>query len=147
MRFTVLHILPFVFPGLVFCATVSVPQLSLENLVAQSDQIVEGQVVRAWAAMDAENKFIWTHYEIKVDGVLKGRSQASVVGRQPGGVLNCRYLIGSGSTLYTVGEQVGGFLYRTPIGYLRTANYGEGKFVRSAAWRTQVNRPVTVTGA
>jgi hypothetical protein len=113
------------------CAS-SLPQLSLEALVAQSDTIVAGHVVRTWAAMDSENRFIWTHYEIKVDSTLKGDAQASVVIGEPGGNLKGVSLLVPGSTPYTVGEEVSVFLYRTPIGYLRTTNYGQGKFVISA---------------
>ena len=110
----------------------SLPTLSLEALVAQSDTIVAGHVVRTWTAVDSENKFIWTHYEIKVDSTLKGRAQASVVVSEPGGTLNGMTLLVPGSTPYTVGEEVGVFLYRTPIGYLRTTNYGQGKFAISS---------------
>lgn len=61
----------FLFPVLL-CAA-SPPHLSLESLVAQSATIVEGQVVRAWSAMDSENRFTWTHYE-KPGGTLNGIS-------------------------------------------------------------------------
>src|ERR1700676_5412630 len=115
----------------------SIPRLSVEDLVRQSDTIVAGRVVRTWTAMDSENRFIWTHYEIKVGSTLKGHSQASVVLSEPGGTLNGVTLLVPGSTPYTVGEKVSVFLYRTPIGYLRTTNYGQGKFVISdgMSWR------------
>ena len=136
----------FLFP-LLLCAA-SPPHLSLEALVAQSAAIVEGQVVRAWAAMDSENRFIWTHYEIKVSSTLKGQADASVVIAEPGGTLNGVSLLVPGSTPYTVGEKVSVFLYRTPIGYWRTTNYGQGKFAISndprvhSAFRSQVARIV-----
>jgi hypothetical protein len=113
----------------------SVPQLPLEALVSQSDAIVEGRVVRSWAAMDSENRFIWTHYEIKVGATLKGQAQPSVEIGEPGGTLNGVTLLVPGAAQYTVGEDVGVFLYRTPIGYLRTTNYGQGKFAISADGR------------
>jgi hypothetical protein len=116
----------------------SLPRLSLEDLARQSDTIVAGHVVRTWTAIDSENKFIWTHYEIKVGSTLKGRAQASVVVSEPGGTLNGVTLLVPGSTPYTVGEEVSVFLYRTPIGYLRTTNYGQGKFVIRAGGRNIV---------
>src|SRR5947209_1168176 len=116
----------FFFPLLLGAA--AIPRLSLQALVAQSGAIVEGQVVRSWAAMDSENRFIWTHYEIKVSNTLKGRPKASVVVSEPGGTLNGVSLLVPGSTHYDVGEKVSAFLYRTPIGYWRTTNYGQGKF-------------------
>ena len=136
----------FFFPLLL--AAVPVPQLSLEALVSQSGAIVEGQVVRSWSAMDSENRFIWTHYEIKVTSTLKGRVEASVIVAEPGGTLNGISLRVPGSTHYDVGEKVSAFLYRTPIGYWRTTNYGQGKFVIAAdplvqsAFRSRVSRIV-----
>jgi hypothetical protein len=108
-----------------------IPRLPLEDLVRQSDTIVAGRVIRAWTAMDSENKFIWTHYEIKIATTLKGHAHPSVVISEPGGTLNGVTLLVPGSTPYTIDEEVSVFLYRTPIGYLRTTNYGQGKFVIS----------------
>ncbi len=133
------------FPTLL-CAASSLPRLPLESLIRQSDTIVEGRVVRKWAAMDSENKFIWTHYEIKVKSMLKGKAQPSVEVGEPGGVLNGRSLLVPGGTPYTVGEEVSVFLYRTPIGYLRTTNYGQGKFVVSADARVHANHGIDVGG-
>jgi hypothetical protein len=104
------------------------PRLSIEQLTAQSDAIVSGRVIRTWAAMDSENRFIWTHYEIRVHDTLKGSARSTIVISEPGGVLNGVFLQVSGSTRYADGEEVAVFLYRTPIGYLRTTNYGQGKF-------------------
>ncbi len=125
-----------------------VPQLSLEDLVRHSDTIVEGQVVRTWTAMDSENRFIWTHYEIRVSNRLKGPAQATVEIGEPGGTLNGVTLLVPGATPYNLGEQISVFLYRTPIGYLRTTNYGQGKFILSdnpsrTAFRSRVARIVS----
>jgi hypothetical protein len=135
----------FLFPLLLSAG--SLPQLTLEKLVSQSDTIAAGHVVRAWAAMDSENRFIWTHYEIKVGDVLKGQPQASVVICEPGGTLNGMSLLVPGSTPYIVGEEVSVFLYRTPIGYLRTTNYGQGKFVISADHRVHASHAMNIAGA
>jgi hypothetical protein len=120
----------FLFSALL-CAS-SLPRLTVEELVSQSDTIVAGHVVRSWTAMDPENRFIWTHYEIRVGATLKGQPQPTVVIGEPGGTLNRVTLLVPGAARYTPGEEVGVFLYRTPIGYLRTTNYGQGKFAISA---------------
>jgi hypothetical protein len=52
-----------------------------------------------------------------------------------------------GATRYAVGDEVSVFLYRTPIGYLRTANYGQGKFTISADRRVHANRTMDLAGA
>ena len=103
------------------------PRLSLEELTAQSDAIISGRVVRSWAAMDSENRFIWTHYEIRVRDTVKGAPRSTVLISEPGGILNGVHLQVSGSTKFADGEGVAVFLYRTPIGYMRTTNYGQGK--------------------
>jgi hypothetical protein len=133
----------FLFPVLL-CAS-SLPQLSVEELVSQSDTIVAGRIVRAWAAMDSENRFIWTHYEIKVGATLKGQAQDSVVVAEPGGTLNGVSLLVPSATHYTVGEEISVFLYRTPIGYLRTTNYGQGKFVIAPDHRLHARQPAAGT--
>ena len=113
---------------LAFWAADAPPRLSLEQLAAQSDAIVSGRIVRHWAAMDSENRFIWTHYEISVRDTLKGGHHSTIVISEPGGMLNGIFLQVSGATRYADGEDVAAFLYRTPIGYMRTTNYGQGKF-------------------
>jgi len=133
------------FPALLVSA--GLPVLSLENLASQSDVIVSGRVVRSWAALDPENRFIWTHYEIKVTNILKGPAQASIEIAEPGGALHGVTQIIPGSTSYAAGEQVSIFLYRTPIGYLRTTNYGQGKFLISPDGRVVPNHWINIAGA
>jgi hypothetical protein len=120
--------LPLLLAPLVWAAAADTPPvLSLEELTAQSDAIVSGRVTRTWAGMDPENRFIWTHYEITVRDTLKGPAHATIVISEPGGFLNGVHLQVSGSTHFADGEDVAVFLYRTPIGYMRTTNYGQGK--------------------
>jgi hypothetical protein len=122
------------------------PRLSLDQLTAQSDAIVAGRVTRSWADMDPENRFIWTHYEIQVRDTLKGAPHPTVVISEPGGVLNGLQLQVSGSTRFADGEEVAVFLYRTPIGYMRTTNYGQGKFTLAADGTVHVSRLAHGTG-
>jgi hypothetical protein len=129
------------------CLADSLPRLSLEGLVAQSEVIVAGRIERAWTAMDSENKFLWTHYRIQIRTTLKGAPLSSVVVSEPGGDRDGVTLYVPGATHYAVGDEVSVFLYRTPIGYLRTANYGQGKFTISADRRVHANRAMDLAGA
>jgi hypothetical protein len=131
---------------LLLCAS-SVPRLSVEELAARSDTILRGRVVRAWAAMDSENRFIWTHYELQVTSTLKGQPAGTVEIAEPGGTLNGVTLLAPGATEYAVGEETAVFVYRTPIGYLRTTNYGEGKFTISADGRMHAATGISIAGA
>lgn len=130
-----------------FLSAGSVPRLSLAELVAQSDFILRGRVARAWAAMDSENRFIWTHYQVQVSSTLKGQQGAAIVIGEPGGTLNGMTLRVPGATEYAVGEDVTVFLYRTPIGYLRTTNYGEGKFTISTDGRMHGKTGIEIAAA
>jgi hypothetical protein len=130
-----------------FAGASGVPRLSVEELAAQSDIILRGRVVRSWAAMDSENRFIWTHYELQVSATLKGQPGRTIEIAEPGGALHGVTLQAPGATEYRAGEEVAVFLYRTPIGYLRTTNYGEGKFTISADSRIHARTGIDIAGA
>ena len=125
----------------------TLPQFSVEQLTARSDLIVRGRITRAWAAMDSEDRFVWTHYQLQVSATLKGSARSIVEICEPGGTLHGVSYQMSGSTPYAVGEDVAVFLYRTPIGYLRTTNYGQGKLLVSPDGRVHLNRAFRLAGA
>ena len=125
-----------------------VPRLSFEEVVRQSDQIVTGKVVRSWTAWGPSHEFLWTHYEVQVASVAKGRAAASVTVSEPGGVLDGRAMDVDGAVHYAIGERVVLFLQRTPIGYNRTVGWQQGKYTITgdgrvngealAEWQTRV---------
>jgi len=104
------------------------PRYSLGELTAGSEIIVEGRVTHTWTAWDRKHTFIWTHYEVQTGEVLKGFSAAAITVSEPGGALDGVQQLFSGAIPYTIGEHVVLFLYRTPIGYLRTRGGPQGKF-------------------
>jgi len=105
------------------------PRYTLAGLAANSEVIVEGRVTRTWSAWDSNHKYIWTHYELQVADVLKGAALAAVVVSEPGGALDGIHQLFSGAVPYSIGDHVVLFLYRTPIGYLRTRGGPQGKIV------------------
>jgi hypothetical protein len=109
------------------CAAAVVPRYSVEQLVDTSERVVEGRVVRSWVAWDRARQFIWTHYEIAVSETIKGAPAPTVTVSEPGGALDGRTLVIPGVPQYTPGEEVVLFLHRTPIGYLRTNGYEQGR--------------------
>src|ERR1035437_99747 len=113
--------------GALVCGATIVPRLSLEEMVAHSDVIVSGWVVRTWAAWDGQHRFIWTHSEIMVGDVVKGRRMERVVVSEPGGVVDGFGMQIAGTHRYSLGERVMVFLGRMPNGYLRTTGMGQGK--------------------
>jgi hypothetical protein len=112
-----------------------VGRLSFEELVDTSDLIVSGRITRAWAAWDADHKYIWTHYEVSVKSALKGAPGSTVEMAEPGGTLDGQVLSIAGTVVYTPGENVLVFLQRMPNGYLRTTGWGQGRFLVDANGR------------
>ena len=104
------------------------PRVTAEELTSQSQVIVEGNVVRSWAAWDAEHKYIWTHYEVSVTDRLRGSAGATFTVSEPGGSLDGINQQFSGSVSYSPGETTVLFLYQTPIGYWRSVGGPQGKF-------------------
>ena len=105
-----------------------VPRLSLEEMVGRSELIVQGGCLRTWTAWDAQTRFVWTHNEIQVTDALKGGRSAVVVVSEPGGPLGEIEVSIEGMPRYQPGEEVVLFLYRTPIGFLRSRGLGQGKY-------------------
>ena len=104
------------------------PSLGLEQLIDGSEIIVHGRVARSWSAWDGDHKYVWTHHEIEVIDPIRGSGGAAVVVSEPGGKLDGIEMRFSGVSQYAAGEEVVLFLYRTPIGYLRTVGNGQGKY-------------------
>lgn len=103
-------------------------RLNLDELVGESEMIVHGRVLRSWSAWDSAHRFIWTHHELSVQDLLKGRTGTRVIVSEPGGTVDGISLQVSGAVRFADGEEDIVFLYRTPIGYLRTCGSGQGKY-------------------
>ena len=64
------------------------PRVTAEELTAQSQVILEGEIVRSWAAWDPEHKYIWTDYEVSVTERLRGSAGGTFTISEPGGGLD-----------------------------------------------------------
>ncbi len=115
------------------------PRLSVEELIDNSLYVVEGKVGRSWSAWDSKHKYIWTHYEIQVSDTLRGPRSQTITVSEPGGSVDGVNMGTSGTVPYSTGEDVILFLYRTPIGYLRTVGAGQGKFTVGKDGRARAN--------
>ena len=110
------------------CCASTVPRMSLEEIIDQSELIASGQVLKSSSAWDNSHQFIWTHYEIAVHDITKGNRTQTLVVSEPGGTADGLTQYIPGTVTFRAGEEVALFLYRTPIGYLRTVGWGQGKF-------------------
>jgi hypothetical protein len=109
------------------CLGTSIVRISLEETVAQSEWIVEGDVTGNASSWDNGHRFIWTHTQIAVRQSWKGSVGRTVTVSEPGGEVNGVSLNLAGMVRYTPGEHVVVFLYRTPIGLIRTVGLAQGK--------------------
>lgn len=110
-----------------------VPRMTLEEMAGEAEFVVHGNIARTWSAWDSSTGAIWTHYEIRIEEALKGASGGALVVSEPGGVIGDRGMMIPGTPQYNVGDEVVLLVWRTPIGYLRTSGWGQGKFIVSAA--------------
>ena len=106
-------------------AAATMPRFSLEDLVSRSEIIAQAQVVTSWPAWDAQHKYIWTHYQMRVTDSIRGGVQ-NVVVSEPGGTLDGVSQAFSGMNAWTPGENVVLFLHHVPNGYLRVTGGEQG---------------------
>jgi len=132
--------LPALFVPLI-CLGTSIVRLSLEQTVSQAEWIVEGHVVRNWCDWDNGHRFIWTHTEIAVRNRWKGSSTSTITVSEPGGTVNGMAMDVGGMVRYSPGEHVVLFLYRTPIGLIRTVGLSQGKLRVDSGQRVHAVTP------
>lgn len=136
---------------LLFCAAAAIlggglparaaifPSLTVEQLTAQSQVILQGNIVRSWTAWDREHKYIWTHYEVSITEAIRGSASSSFTISEPGGDLDGVHQRFSGAVAYAPGESAFLFLYKTPIGYWRAVGGPQGKFHIEADGRVRAD--------
>lgn len=119
-----------------WCRAAIVPELTLDQLVAGSECIIQGTVVRSWSAWDERHHFIWTHHEVLIRDRWKQSSfsaNPTLVLSEPGGTVRSQTMQVGGAALYGADEGVVVFLASTPLGYLRAIGNGQGKFTITQA--------------
>lgn len=120
----------------------TVPQMELEEVVERSPRIVQGRIVRTWAAWDAAHQAIWTHAEVSVKRDLRGNAGATITISELGGVVDGIEMHAPGAPKLEVGEDVVLFSYATPGGMWRLRGWGQGKYrvEKDSAGRQVVRR-------
>ena len=101
--------------------------LSIEELAAAADLIVQGTVQSRTCARDAEGR-IFTRVELAASETWKGKASAKVSVVQSGGVLGEEAATVPGQADYDVGEEVVAFLALNARGEPVTLSLAQGKF-------------------
>lgn len=115
-----------------------VPRMTIEQMMDSSDAVVHGTIARTWSAWDSSHEFIWTHYELRLTESMLGDRLDKVVISEPGGTVGNDSMEIVGAPRYRIGEEVVLLTARTPIGYLRTIGWGQGRFDVVADPRTGI---------
>ena len=105
-----------------------VPRMTVEQMMESSDAVIHGTIARTWSAWDSSHEFIWTHYELHLTESMLGDRLDKVVISEPGGTVGNESMEIVGAPRYRIGEEVVLLTARTPIGYLRTSGWGQGRF-------------------
>ena len=111
------------------CAT-SIQRLSLEELVAKAQTIVEGNVVGANTYRSADAKLILTTYTFEVQESLKGSAGKTVTLTTVGGRIGNTVLRVSGMPVFQPGEKAVLFLEQAGA-YTTVVGLNQGKFTVS----------------
>lgn len=106
----------------------TVKKMELEELVAMSDNIVQGRVDQVYAQWDTEKKLPFTYVSITIADPLKGERRRSVLVRQVGGKIGALTVSAAGMPKFNNGDQVIVFLKAMNDGTFDVIGFNQGKY-------------------
>jgi hypothetical protein len=102
--------------------------MSLDELVAESDQVVQGEVVQTRSFWDAEQRVILTDATLRVDRHLLGEGPPTVTVRTFGGRVDDYEVLAHGFPAFAEGDEVVLFLQEQGDGTSRVTGYQLGHY-------------------
>ena len=106
-----------------------VVEMELEDLVAESDSIVQGVVESVSSEWDNEKKLIFTYASIRVDDPLKGERRRTLTIRQMGGQVGALTLSVPGMPEFDEGAAIIVFLKDAGNGTFHVVGLNQGRYV------------------
>lgn len=103
--------------------------MDLEDLVAESDSIVQGVVESVTSEWDNDKKLIFTYASIRVDDPLKGERFRTLMIRQMGGRIGALMLSVPGIPEFDEGVGVIVFLKNAGNGTFHVVGLNQGRYV------------------
>ena len=95
----------FFFPSLIPQANAtSMVELSIDQLIDASEEIVKGTVVATWTERDPKTQMLWTHAQIEIEESFRGDATEILIIEQPGGTWGSTDLIVEGIARFSEGE-------------------------------------------
>jgi hypothetical protein len=128
------------------CDAATTVKRELKDLVASSEAIVHGRVVRHWSAWDASHRTIWTHYVVEAFEVMHGSERQIWTVSEPGGTVGDLVMDVSGAVPFVDGEEVLVLMRRMPNGALRITGSTAGKYSVAAGTGTKKTRSAGAEG-
>ena len=104
-------------------------QMELEQLVEESDTIIQGVVEAVYSQWDDERNLIFTHTSIRVDDPLKGDRTRSLLIRQMGGRVGSLNMTVAGMPDFEAGSNVIVFLTDAGNGTFHVTGLNQGRYV------------------
>ena len=95
----------FFFPSLIPQANAtSMVELSIDQLIDASEEIVKGTVVATWTERDPKTQMLWTHAQIEIEETFRGDAKEILIIEQPGGTWGSTDLVVEGIARFSEGE-------------------------------------------
>ena len=95
----------FFFPSLIPQANAtSMVELSIDQLIDASEEIVKGTVVATWTERDPKTQMLWTHAQIEIEESFRGDAKEILIIEQPGGTWGSTDLVVEGIARFSEGE-------------------------------------------
>ena len=96
----------------------SMVELTIDQLIDASEEIVKGTVVATWTERDPTTKMLWTHAQIEIEKSFRGHENEIIIIEQPGGSWGTADTIVEGVARFSEGES--GYFF---IEYLASERY------------------------
>ncbi len=104
-------------------------RMDLDDLVENSDTIVQGVVEAVYSQWDGERNLIFTYASIGVEDPLKGERRRSLLIRQLGGQVGSLHMTVPGMPEFVAGSNVIVFLKDSGNGTFQVVGMNQGRYV------------------
>ena len=82
----------------------SMVELSVDQLIDASEEIIKGTVVATWTERDSKTQMLWIHAQIEIEESFRGTAKEILIIEQPGGTWGSTDLIVEGTARFSEGE-------------------------------------------
>ena len=105
-----------------------VVRMNLDELVAESDSVVEGTVEAVYSQWDTDRRLVFTYASVRVDDPLKGQRRRALLIRQLGGRVGSLRMTVAGMPEFAAGERVIVFLKDSGNGTYHVVGMNQGRY-------------------